>query len=875
MIEGVRRLTVLCALCAACFLMAVPVRAQEEEIARADSLAASAEEMSGAGNYAGVIRPETGREFKSEYPDSLYRKVAGELLPGDEIFVQFRDVFTYGGNYAGKYEYAAITVDPEDNDSEVLFLFASDDLYAYKREDILSPELGNLVWGPLEEKIKGKDKIYFSVSGELANYPVEYLQCPGNQELRMNERYQMYRLSGIDQLARTDSVKTDRRKAAVFGGLEYGTDVSADSVGQQLSFRQYMAGLPSLPQTRKEASYIDSLLRCRNVLVSLQTGKLGGKTAFGEVAGSDVSMLHMATHGFYDSRHCQEGENRLEKWMMSRTGICLAGDYTPSSTPAEKGIVTGRDISLMNMGNLDLVVLSACQTALGDVFEGKRYGLSAAFKDAEAKSVLSSLWSVHDEATKLFMVRFYSDLTKGMDKCGAVRDAQTFLRDYGGKGKSGEAETKPFADPLYWAAFVMEDANKGPERPVSRDALDFIRYFQEANLVYPYSNQDIADWRKYGNLLQKDDALVYFYNYTLPSGEDEYAALVFSREIPDGTLIPVFRSGEHFAGEDRWQSVSDTVYARVGELIGGCRRFFFRPSGLINFTPVESFWESSRPEKSFYRIFSGESLAMLSEEVSRPASALLVGGLDYDHGKSAEDIRPDRTGPAPPGIGGFRFPALPASKHEVEAIDSILQSAGCRTGLLEGGGASEKVFGRTLAGGGYDIVHMASHGDNFGLKEVLESAYGPLGARHPLRETLLQCSVIPLSGADIFFDGTSGTDSDNMLTALEVTALDLKNTELVVLSTSRSLFSASTSSRNFGMAYAFKQAGAKSVMASTGNLDDTATSLFMTEFYRQWISGRSKHDALRTAREYVRTVEDGKYHESKYWAPFVILDALN
>ncbi|MCL4298819.1 MAG: CHAT domain-containing protein [Anaerolineae bacterium] len=95
------------------------------------------------------------------------------------------------------------------------------------------------------------------------------------------------------------------------------------------------------------------------------------------------------------------------------------------------------------MKKTDLVILSACETNLGDLSEGDELvGLTRAFIFAGTPSVIASLWNVEDEATSLLMERFYTHLGEGMSKAEALRQAQIETRE-------------KFPNPYYWAAFVL------------------------------------------------------------------------------------------------------------------------------------------------------------------------------------------------------------------------------------------------------------------------------------------------------------------------------------------------------------------------------------------------------------------------------------
>lgn len=102
-------------------------------------------------------------------------------------------------------------------------------------------------------------------------------------------------------------------------------------------------------------------------------------------------------------------------------------------------------ISRLNLKGADLVVLSACETGMGNInFEGV-FGLQRAFKKAGVQTLVMSLWGVSDWTTKEFMVHFYKNLTdNGWNKRKAFEDAKALVR-------------KTYPEPFYWAGFIMLD----------------------------------------------------------------------------------------------------------------------------------------------------------------------------------------------------------------------------------------------------------------------------------------------------------------------------------------------------------------------------------------------------------------------------------
>jgi CHAT domain-containing protein len=141
---------------------------------------------------------------------------------------------------------------------------------------------------------------------------------------------------------------------------------------------------------------------------------------------------------------------KISEHPMIRSGLILAGAQQAWSTGKapenrEDGILTAYEISQMNLSNTELVVLSACETGLGDI-EGNEgvYGLQRAFKIAGAKYLLMSLWKVNDQSTHELMTDFYQQwLEKGLSIPAAFRTAQSNMQ-------------KKYPDaPYHWAGFVL------------------------------------------------------------------------------------------------------------------------------------------------------------------------------------------------------------------------------------------------------------------------------------------------------------------------------------------------------------------------------------------------------------------------------------
>jgi CHAT domain-containing protein len=127
---------------------------------------------------------------------------------------------------------------------------------------------------------------------------------------------------------------------------------------------------------------------------------------------------------------------------------------------AEDGILTAEDVSAMDLLDTKLVVLSACETGLGEVHTGEGvFGLRRAFVLAGARSLVMSLWKVPDDATRELMEDFYHRVLTGQACADAMRDAQVAMKS-------------KYPDPYFWGAFIFQgDPSLSiPYRPVAKES---------------------------------------------------------------------------------------------------------------------------------------------------------------------------------------------------------------------------------------------------------------------------------------------------------------------------------------------------------------------------------------------------------------------
>ncbi len=131
--------------------------------------------------------------------------------------------------------------------------------------------------------------------------------------------------------------------------------------------------------------------------------------------------------------------------FLSGANLSLSGQELPNNTC--DGILTAFEISKLDLSSVDLAVLSACKTGLGEVKSGEGiYGLQRGFKKAGVQSIVMSLWEVDDDATQKLMAEFYENYLSGKSKRESLLKSQKEVR-----------ETPGWEDPVYWAGFILLD----------------------------------------------------------------------------------------------------------------------------------------------------------------------------------------------------------------------------------------------------------------------------------------------------------------------------------------------------------------------------------------------------------------------------------
>ena len=371
--------------------------------------------------------------------------------------------------------YHAMIIDKKSKFPNMITLYNESMLEELKKKSTKSimDIVGELIWKPILSQYSNVETIYFSPDGILNRLPIEYCYVDGIGE--MMNHYNLFRLSSTKEVV-FHNKKAQKANAILYGGLNYETQ-AMDSIGHSSTMANSLlrsinarGGFEPLYNALDEVLEIDRLLKRTNVSSTLYTDEKGTESSFKNLSGKDIDMIHLSTHGMYispDSVYQKKNKNNFdflevirnekdpvqEDIVLTHSFLVMSGGnkliYRKTiDSQIDDDILTAYEISQLDLRNVDMVVLSACETGLGDINSNGIHGLQRGFKKAGVKTILMSLDKVDDEATKILMVEFYRNLMSGKSKHQSLKDAQKYLR---------QIENGKYDRPEYWASFILLD----------------------------------------------------------------------------------------------------------------------------------------------------------------------------------------------------------------------------------------------------------------------------------------------------------------------------------------------------------------------------------------------------------------------------------
>ena len=322
----------------------------------------------------------------------------------------------------------------------------------YGKSGKLNTELYDLIWKPIMPSLKDINEVFYAPTGLLNKVAFSALGSTSTDYL--SDAFSLIQVSSTATLP--DLEKGIKLKDIVlFGGAEYSATNSSDDVWQYL------------PATKVEVEHIAATFRGVGLPEKAYVGVAATESKFKDLENIPASIVHVATHGFFypdlsefelneltvaetEDVRFRGGSKGYETFVknkdpLMRSGIVFSGAnavWNEVEEGKDDGVLTALEVSNLNLAGVELIVLSACETGLGEIKENEGvYGLQRAFKAAGVGQLIMSLWQVPDKETQEFMNLFYTSLFQLGNTHQAFKATQQSMKKY--------------LDPYFWGAFVL------------------------------------------------------------------------------------------------------------------------------------------------------------------------------------------------------------------------------------------------------------------------------------------------------------------------------------------------------------------------------------------------------------------------------------
>jgi CHAT domain-containing protein len=299
------------------------------------------------------------------------------------------------------------------------------------------------MWQEIDRAIDNPDRVFFSPDGMYYQLNLNTLKIQETEKYVI-DNYQVVNMTNLKDLLNVANRNKDW-VAYLFGRPQYDYNVAIENMGLGDLKDTYRSNLfmelesfqeqkfADLPGTESEIIEIDQTLRKDSWQTKLFLGPQATEYEIKQL--NNANIIHIATHGFFIN---SEGSVN----PMIKSGLVMAG-INNGGNASDDGVLTAYEASNLQLDKTWLVVLSACETGLGDIKNGEGvYGLQRALTIAGAQNLMMTLWKVDDQATKELMSYFYSQLSSLSSIEEAFRNSQLTLR-------------KKYPHPKFWGSFVL------------------------------------------------------------------------------------------------------------------------------------------------------------------------------------------------------------------------------------------------------------------------------------------------------------------------------------------------------------------------------------------------------------------------------------
>jgi CHAT domain-containing protein len=298
-----------------------------------------------------------------------------------------------------------------------------------------------IFWKPIQEVLGQVSTVYLSADGVYNQINLESIPTPDGRYILDN--------SNIVLVSNTKDLYLRKIKSRATASINTACMIGNPNFYGSADVRRRVSALPG---TEKEVHQVQFMLEQKGwATVSYLENTASEENVKGV---NSPKIFHIATHGFYKPQSAVEtddiesNEAALSRNPLMRTGLLLKGagdllEKTEHNYNIDNGILTAHEAMNLNLDKTDIVILSACETGLGDLEAGEGvYGLQRAFLVAGAKVLIMSMFKVDDAATQELMLKFYQKWLNSGNMRTSFIEAKKELRS-------------TYPEPIYWGAFMM------------------------------------------------------------------------------------------------------------------------------------------------------------------------------------------------------------------------------------------------------------------------------------------------------------------------------------------------------------------------------------------------------------------------------------
>jgi len=378
----------------------------------------------------------------------------------------------------------------------------------------------------------------------------------------------------------------------------------------------------------------------------------------------------------------------------------------------------------------------------------------------------------------------------------------------------------------------------------------------------------IPDYTQYPKHTDYFGAYIIGKNYSSPKIVKLAEVSTVEKLLNHTSEDPLFYS-DFYSGE-KIKQLYKLIFKPLEPFFNNAGAIFYSLYGnlaTLNFDYLKD--ESGAPLCQKYKLIRVSSTSYIPK-VRQPCylnTAALFGNINYSTSPDAMQKTENKS-----NTRSNLFASIGATKREIDSIAKIMKSHNIDTKTYENDDANEKVF-KLMSRNSPDILHFATHGFCLDSDDKIQkTAFAQTIKTNSQKESSMARSGLALSGANNVWKGKNALPNnveDGILTAYEISQLDLSNTKLVVLSACETakgkIFPVDGV---FGLQRAFKQAGEGAILMSLWKVDDGVTAIFMEHFYKFLFETNDRHKALKLAQDEVKK----QFPDPYYWAAWVMLD---